>query len=187
MAGSKINTFCPNVQFPIGFHALSVLKPKRNLKKDLEKVRKLSSLVNKKMESFSQKNDQKIEKLDPAELQDLHEILRISDFILTKHEMNKDFHSILKEFVEIINHSANSVESLDDEISELVVSAESTITRIKALQGRVSDEYDFEANQKELNTEVVSESSGNNLTNSSIPVYTQEYQRTSKVEAEQVI
>ncbi len=167
---------------------MSILTPNRNLKKNLEKVQKLSSLVDKKIESYGQKKSQKIEKLTPAELQDLHEILRIADFILTKHEMNKDFHSILKEFVGIINSSANSVESLDDEISELVISAESTIIRIKTLQGKVSDDFDFEANQKEVKIkEISSESSGNNLTNSSIGVYTQGYQHNSTVEAEQVI
>ena len=140
------------------------------------------------MENFRQKNNQKIEKLTPTELQDLHEILRIADFILTKHEMNKDFHSILKEFVGIINNSAHSVESLDDEISELVISAESTINRIKSLQGKVSDDYDLETKQKEVkNVSIAAESSGNNLTNSSRAVYTQEYQHNSTVEAEQVI
>jgi hypothetical protein len=167
---------------------LRALKPNRNLKKDLEKVRKLSSIVDKKMENYRQKNNQKIEKLTTAELQDLHEILRIADFILTKHEMNKDFHSILKEFVGIINNSANSVETLDDEICELVITAEGTITRIKTLQGKVSDDFDFEANQKEIKIEeITSESSGNNLTNSSTGVYTQGYQYNSAVEAEQVI
>ena len=140
------------------------------------------------MEYYRQKNNQKIEKLTPAELQDLHEILRIADFILTKHEMNKDFHSILKEFIGIINNSANSVEILDDEISELVISAESTITHIKTLQAKVSDDFDFEANQKEVKIEeITSESSGNNLTNSSTGVYPQGYQHNSAVEAEQVI
>lgn len=154
----------------------------------MEKVRKLSSIVDKKMENYRQKNNQKIEKLTTAELQDLHEILRIADFILTKHEMNKDFHSILKEFVVIINNSANFVETLDDEISELVITAESTITRIKTLQGKVSDDFDFEANQKEVKIEeIISESSGNNLTSSSTGVYTQGYQHNSTVEAEQVI
>lgn len=166
---------------------MNILKT-RNLKNDLEKVRKLSSLVDKKIEEHGQKDAKKIEKLSPTELQDLHEILRIADYILTKHEMNKDFHSILKEFVGIINHSTNSVESLDDEISELVVSAESTISRIKHLQGRVSDQFDVESKQKEVKIqEIAPKTSGNNLTNSSIGVYTQGYQQTSTVEAEQVI
>lgn len=144
--------------------------------------------MDKTIQNHAQKKNQKIEKLDQAELQDLHEILRIADFILTKHEMNKDFHSILKEFVGIINKSAASIESLDDEMSELVISAESTISHIKTLQGKVSDDFDLESKQKTTKLEeIASKSSGNNLTNISIGVYTQEYQRTSTVEAEQVI
>lgn len=139
------------------------------------------------MESYSQKDNRKIEKLNTSELQDLNEILRIADFILTKHETNKDFHSILKEFVGIIDKSAASIESLDDEICELVISAESTIDRIKTLQGKVSDDFDFESNQKAKIVQNSSKSSGNNLTNSSIGVYTQGYQHNSTVEAEQVI
>ena len=164
-----------------------IRKPSLNLRNDLKKVRKLSAIVDKKIESYSQRDNKKIEKLTPTELQDLHEILRIADYILTKHEMNKDFHSILKEFVGIINKSAISIESIDDETSELVISAESTITHIKTLQGRVSDEYDFESKKQSKIEQITPKSSGNNLTNSSTPVYTQGYQRTSTVEAEQVI
>ena len=144
--------------------------------------------MDKTIQNHSQKKNQKIEKLNPTELQDLHEILRIADYILTKHETNKDFHSILKEFVGIINKSAASIESLDDEMSEMVISAESTISHIKTLQGKVSDDFDLESKQKTTKLEkIASESSGNNLTNSSIGVYTQGYQHTSTVEAEQVI
>jgi hypothetical protein len=167
---------------------LSVLKPQKNLKKDLEKVRKFSSLVSKQLENFKTKNHKEIEKLTYIELQDFHEILRIADFLLTKHEANKDFHSILKEFVEVINNSADSVETLDDEICELVISAENTINRFKTLQGKVANDYDIDAKQNEVKIdEILPESSGNNLTNSSTRVYPQEYQQNSRVEAEQVI
>ncbi len=154
----------------------------------MEKVRKFSAMVDKKIDSFKEKEHKKIEKLSEVELQDLHEILRIADYILTKHEMNKDFHSILKEFVGIINNSADSVETLDDEISELVISAESTINRIKNLQGRVSDDFNFEAKRGEAKIdEISSKSSPINLTHSSTGVYTQGYQQNSPVETEQVI
>lgn len=166
---------------------MSVLKTKRNLKKDIEKVRKFSVIVDKKMNSIREKENKKIENLSPAELQDLHEVLRIADYLLAKHESNKDFHSILKEFVEIIINSVNSVETIDDEISELVISAENTITHIKNLQGRVSNDYDFKANSDEAKDEDISKSSPINLTKSSTGVYTQGYQHTSPVETEQVI
>lgn len=153
----------------------------------MEKVQKFSILVDKKIHSLREKERKKIEKLSDTELQDLHEILRIADYILTKHEMNKDFQSILKEFVGIINNSVNSVETLDDEISELVISAESTINRIKNLQGRVSDDFNFETKRTKAKINESSKSSPLNLTNSSTGVYTQGYQQNSPVETEQVI
>jgi hypothetical protein len=169
-------------------NCLSVLKSKRNLKKDIEKVRQFSVMVDKKMESIMKQEHKKIENLSSTELQDLHEILRITDYILTKHESNKDFHSILKEFVGIISNSVNSVETLDDEISELVISAESTIGHIKHLQGRVSNDYDFKATRDETQSEeLLNKLSPINLTKSSTGVYTQGYQHTSPVETEQVI
>ncbi|KAG2472586.1 MAG: hypothetical protein NPMRTHETA2_1820002 [Nitrosopumilales archaeon] len=150
---------------------MSILKPNRNIKKDFEKIKKISSLVEKKLEEYKHKNDKRIEKLTLEQLQDLNEILRITDFILTKHEAKKEFYSLLKEFVDIINKSAGSVEILDDEIGELIISAESTITRIKDLQGMVSKNYDFESkSSNEAKSDTV-ENSANNLTNSTTAVY----------------
>ncbi len=151
---------------------MSILKPNRNIKKDFEKIKKISSLVEKKLEEHHHKNDKRIEKLTLEQLQDLNEILRITDLILTKHEAKKEFHSLLKEFVDIINKSAGSVEILDDEIGELIISAESTITRIKDLQGMVSKNYDFESKPSNETKSDRVENSANNLTSSTTAVYT---------------
>ena len=151
---------------------MPILKPNRNIKKNFEKIKKISSLVEKKLEEHNHKNDKRIEKLTLEQLQDLNEILRITDFILTKHEAKKEFHSLLKEFVDIINKSAGSVEILDDEIGELIISAESTITRIKDLQGMVSKNYDFESKSSNETKSDTVENSSNNLTSSTTPVYT---------------
>ena len=151
---------------------MSILKPNRNIKKNFEKIKKISSLVEKKLEERKHKNDKRIEKLTTEQLQDLNEILRITDFILTKHEAKKEFYSLLKEFVDIINKSAGSVEILDDEIGELIISAESTITRIKDLQGIVSKNYDFESKSSNETKSDTVENSANNLTSSTTAVYT---------------
>ena len=128
--------------------------------------------MEKKLEEYKHKNDKRIEKLTLEQLQDLNEILRITDFILTKHEAKKEFRSLLKEFVDIINKSVGSVEILDDEIGELIISAESTITRIKDLQGTVSKNYDFESKSSNETKSDTVENSANNLTSSTTPVYT---------------
>jgi len=151
---------------------LPILKPNRNIKKDFEKIKKISSLVEKKLEDHKNKNNKKIDKLTTEQLQDLNEILRITDLILTKHVAKKEFHSLLKEFVDIINKSASSVEILDDEIGELIISAESTITRIKDLQGMVSKNYDFESKPSKETKSDKPENSANNLTSSTTAVYT---------------
>ena len=151
---------------------MPILKSNRNIKKNFEKIKKISSLVEKKLEERKHKNDKRIEKLTLEQLQDLNEILRITDFILTKHEAKKEFYSLLKEFVDIINKSAGSVEILDDEIGELIISAESTITRIKDLQGTVSKNYDFESKSSNETKSDTVENSANNLTSSTTAVYT---------------
>ena len=151
---------------------MPILKSNRNTKKNFEKIKKISSLVEKKLEEYKHKNDKRIEKLTLEQLQDLNEILRITDFILTKHEAKKEFRSLLKEFVDIINKSVGSVEILDDEIGELIISAESTITRIKDLQGMVSKNYDFESKSLNETKSDTVENSANNLTSSTTPVYT---------------
>jgi len=150
---------------------LPILKPNRNIKKNFEKIKKISSLVEKRLEEHKNKNNKRIDKLTTEQLQDLNEILRITDFILTKHEAKKEFHSLLKEFVDIINKSAGSVEILDDEIGELIISAESTITRIKDLQGVVSKNYDFESKSSNETKSDKVENSSNNLTSSTAAVY----------------
>ena len=166
---------------------MTILKPQVNIKKDLEKIRKIYSLVDKRLKS-TEKSNQKVENLTTDELLDLNEILRLADLILTKHEVKKEFHSLLKEFVEIINKSAYSVEALDDEINELIYSAEGTMTHLKDLQGKVSDEFDFEADETHAKYEqIVPKNCSNNLTKDSTGVYTQEYQQNSTLETGQVI
>ncbi len=118
------------------------LKKQRNLIKDFKKIEKFSSLVEKRLLTFD-KDKQRIEKLSFEELQDLNELLRLADYILTKHEDKKEVYVLLKDFVAMINNSSNSMDLLNDKIVELVVSAEAAISRIKNLQTDVSENYSF--------------------------------------------
>lgn len=115
-------------------------KKQRNFLKDFKKIEKFSSLVEKRLLTFD--NDkQRIEKLSFEELQDLNELLRLADYILTKHEDKKEVYALLKDFVAMINNSSNSMDLLNDKITELVVSAEAAISRIKNLQTDISENY----------------------------------------------
>ncbi|MEE9535661.1 MAG: hypothetical protein V3V58_03880 [Nitrosopumilaceae archaeon] len=123
------------------------LKKQRNLIKDFKKIEKFSSLVEKRLLTFD-KDKQRIEKLSFEELQDLNELLRLADYILTKHEDKKEVYALLKDFVAMINNSSNSMDLLNDKITELVVSAEAAISRIKNLQTDVSENYSFKGTKE---------------------------------------
>ncbi|MEE9512155.1 MAG: hypothetical protein V3V38_03835 [Nitrosopumilaceae archaeon] len=123
------------------------LKKQRNLIKDFKKIEKFSSLVEKRLLTFD-KDKQRIEKLSFEELQDLNELLRLADYILTKHEDKKEVYALLKDFVAMINNSSNSTDLLNDKITELVVSAEAAISRIKNLQTDISENYSLKGTKE---------------------------------------
>ncbi len=151
-----------------------------HLKRDLKKIRNFSVAVEKKLAKTSE--EKKIEDLTEEELQDFSKILNLADYVLTKHSQKKDFHEILKEFVGMINESIEAMIPLDDGIDEMVYSAEDGLTRIKEIQDNVSSSYSF--GQKPKSQSQTFSDGSKNLTNSSIPAYTQGYQPKSQGEPE---
>lgn len=154
----------------------------RKIKSDLKKIRKFSSLVEEKLPKFDKK-EQKIEKLSFEELQDLSRLLRVADYILSKYEDKKEIQSLLKQFVDMITHSTTSMDLLNDEISELVVSAENAISRIKNLQSDVAGNLIGKSvTHQSNNLEIWPKNSTNYLTKSTTPAYLQEYLEKAKLE-----
>jgi len=146
-----------------------------NIKKDLKKIRTFSYIIEKKLDQLDKKEESKIEKLSFEQLQDLSQLVHAADYILTKYEDNKEVYSLLKDFVDMINNSTASMDILNDQISELVVSAESAISRIKSIQGEVSEDYSLVSTNKmssKNESEIMPKTSTNNLTKSATAVYT---------------
>jgi len=100
-------------------------------KATLDDVRNFSKLVNNRLEELNKNDELKIKQMNVDELNDLNKLLQIADYILCSYEEKKDMHSILKKFVDIINESIYSIEKVDDKTNELIISADSTITKIK--------------------------------------------------------
>ena len=162
----------------------------QKIKKDLNKVKKFSSLVEKELFRFDKKNEKKLEKLSLEELKDLHQLLQIANYILSKHEDKKEIRSLLKEFVDMINYSTLSVDILNDDIQELVISAEISIEKIKNLQGNVSENFSFNTTKRNFEAKApkpTHRTSTNNLTKSTTGLYPQEYLSKSKLETGQII
>jgi len=111
---------------------------RRNIKKDLEKVRKYKSIVEKNLSS-EQSDESKIHSLTYDELYDLDQILQIADFMLCKYENQTEMLSLMKDFVKMIQYSANSSGILKDKIDELSFFAENSVKTIKSHQSDISE------------------------------------------------
>ena len=157
-----------------------ILNSKRNFSKDIERIRALSSKIDKKISEAKPSDDDKIGKLTLEELQDLNKIVGIADFMLCKYADKKEMHSILKHFVSIISDTANSLENLDDELSELIISAEDSINKVKDMHTHISEKSDFKKRYHDGPEYNEHETSAINLTNFGTQVNTAEYQQNSQ-------
>jgi len=152
-----------------------ISKKNRNFTKDLKKVRIFSFLAEKKLSQFDKKDENKIKNMTFEQLQDLQQLTSAANFILLKYEDNKEIYSLLKDFVDMIHNSSESVDLLNDKIMEMIVSAESAISRIKNLQGDVSENFSLISTSKtndENEPKITTKASTNNLTKSATAVYT---------------
>ncbi len=159
---------------------LTLLNSKRNFSKDIDRIRTISSKIDKKLSEVKPSDADKIDKLTLEELQDLNKIVGIADFMLQKHADKKEFSSILKHFTSIISDTANSLGDLDDEISELIISAEDSIGKVKDMHTHISDKSDFKNNYHDGPDYNRHETSAINLTTFATEIHTVEYQQNSQ-------
>ena len=165
---------------------MTFIKSGRNFSKDIEFVRNVSEKIDKKLSNSDKSINPKIDKMSVEELQDLNKIVSLADFMLCKYEDKKETRSILEHFVSIIRESAESIDEVDDEVSELIISAEDSINKVKEIHTNISDKYDFE--KSDIKTpEDDFENSSNNLTKFAIEINSHGYQHNSKDKDTQVI
>ncbi len=159
-----------------------MLNPKRDFSKDIERIKSISSIIDKKLSDVKPSEDSKIEKLTLEELQDLDKIVGIANFMMCKYEDKKEMRSILKHFTSIIGETASSLEDLDDEVSELIISAEDSINKVKDMHTHISDKSDFKKRYLDGPDYNEHETSAINLTNFVTEINTVEYQQNSREE-----
>ncbi len=157
---------------------MTFIKSGKTFSKDLEFIRNISNKIEKKL-SNSDSTNNKIDKLSVEELQDLNKIVSLADFMLCKYQDKKETRSILEHFVSIIRESAESIEEIDDEVSELIISAEDSINKVKEVHTNISEKFDFKKSDIKTPRDD-SENSSNNLTKFAIEINSQGYQHNSK-------
>ncbi len=157
-----------------------MINSKRDFSKDLERIKSISSKLDKKISEAKPSDESKIDKLSLEELQDLDKIVGLANFMLTKYQDKKEMRSILKGFVEIISDSAKSLEDIDDEVSELILEAEDSIGKVKDMHVHISDKSDFKKKYHNGPDYDEHETSAINLTNIAREINTVEYQQNSQ-------
>ncbi len=159
---------------------MNILNSNRIFSKDINRIRAISLKIDNKLSEIKPSDEDKIDKLSLEELQDLDKIVGIADFMLCKYADKKDLGSILKNFVSIISETANSLNDLDDEISELIISAEDSINKVKEMHTHISDKSDFKEKYHDGPDYNKYETSAINLTNFTTEINTLEYQQNPK-------
>ena len=159
-----------------------MLNQKRDFSKDIERIKSISSIIDKKLSEVKPSEDSKIDKLTLDELQDLDKIVGIANFMMCKYADKKEMRSILKHFTSIIDETASSLEDLDDEVSELIISAEDSINKVKDMHSHISDKSDFKKRYLDGPDYNEHETSAINLTNFVTEINTVEYQQNSREE-----
>ena len=156
------------------------LPSKRDFTKDIQRIKDISSKIDKKLSQVKPSDDTKIEKLNLEELQDLDKIVKLADFMMCKYADKKEMSSILKHFTSIICETSTSLEDLDDEISELIISAEDSINKVKDMHTNISDKSDFKKNYLNGPDYNEDETSAIYLTNFVTDINTVGYQQNSQ-------
>lgn len=110
----------------------------------------------------------------------MDKIVGIADFMLVKYADKKEMRSILKYFVSVISEAAGSIEDLDDEISELIMSAEDSISKVKGIHVDISEKSDFKKKYRDGPDYDEHETSAINLTNFATEINTVGYQQNSQ-------
>ena len=161
---------------------LTILKSARNFSKDLERIKLISSKIDKKISEIRPNNDDdSIDNLSFEELQDLHKIAEISNFLLCKYSDKKEMKSILEYFSSLVSDVSESLEDIDDEVSELIISAEDSINKVKDMHSHISDKSEFEEKYHHGPEYCKHETSAINLTKFVTEVHTVEYQQNCQV------
>ena len=106
---------------------------KTSSQKNVLMIRNLMSIVEKKLSSFGN-NSSIIEKFNIDELTDFQQILTMCELLLSKYENRKHTYYHMKKFVDILNSTIESLETVNGEIDELTISADFSMKKIKELE-----------------------------------------------------
>lgn len=164
------------------------------------RIKELSSKIEQKLAQKDKGIDDFVETLSVEELKDLRQIMLASEYLLTKYQDKKDLKIFLQDFIGVIMNAANSVNGMQGELEDLLISAEVALQQIqnlhhemtcnlelgKVVQTRIDDfkvtDMSALSKREAIPTPIPEESGSINFTNTSRPVNTRDYLERTAVE-----
>jgi SepF-like predicted cell division protein (DUF552 family) len=105
----------------------------------LDKIRNISSKIEETIAQKSpDKDDKFIETLSVEELKDLRQVMMAAEYLLSKYQDKKELKAFLEDFIGIILHATNSVNTMRDDLTDLLISAEMAFNQIQTLHEEVT-------------------------------------------------
>lgn len=102
-----------------------------------ERIGALADLAALRLAGLSPADRRAVESVAPEDLRDFEAVLQAARYLMFKYDDRHEVRALMKDLVGIIERSTDGLGAIDDQISELVLSAEDSIRRIRDAQERM--------------------------------------------------
>ena len=96
-----------------------------------------SALASERLAALSDEDRRAVNAVAPEDLRDFDAVLQAARYLLVKYEDRRELRALLRTLVGVIERSAEGLGGIDDEMGELVLSAEDSIRRIREAHASV--------------------------------------------------
>lgn len=95
------------------------------------RIEAAAALASERLAALSPADRRAVNTVAPEDLRDFDAVLQAARYLLVKYEDRRELRALLRSLVGIIERSADGLGGIDDEMGELVLSAEDSIRRIR--------------------------------------------------------
>lgn len=98
---------------------------------EAERIEAASALASERLAALSEADRRAVNTVAPEDLRDFDAVLQAARYLLVKYEDRRELRALLRSLVGVIERSTDGLGGIDDEMGELVLSAEDSIRRIR--------------------------------------------------------
>ena len=101
------------------------------------RIEAASALASERLAGLSEADRRAVNAVAPEDLRDFDAVLQAARYLLVKYEDRRELRALLRTLVEVIERSTDGLGGIDDEMGELVLSAEDSLRRIREAHASV--------------------------------------------------